>query len=267
MGKHFTRGFTIIETMLVLAITGMLVAGLFIGVGSSVNTQRYKDAVVTFKSFIQSQYSQVSDVTNTRGKGWTCDASATTTVAPNDEGIAPGQSDCVILGRYVSVVGGDIASAVVVGHPNSSSATGTDIEILKDNYTLGISTSSIETSTLEWGAQIAWPESGAGSRDPAQSRSISILVIRSPESGITYTLTNDTAVDIKEVSSVALENMFEESPSAISPQSARTICIDPNGVSVPEKLAVYIGQSADSASAIEVRSALLIEQSGGDSKC
>ena len=265
MGKHFTRGFTIIETMLVLAITGMLVAGLFIGVGSSVSTQRYKDAVVTLKSFMQSQYAQVSDVTNTRGANWSCGANAKPAQA--NTGTAPGQSDCVILGRYVSIVGGDITSATVMGHETSSASAGTDITRLKTNYTLGISTSSVSTSTLEWGAQIAWPERGYESKNPTMPRSFSMVIVRSPESGTTYTFTSDIVNDIDAASSATLKAMMVEDSSTVPGQAERVICIDPNGVGVPERLAIYIGKAASGLGAIEVRSWLTIEQNGGDSKC
>lgn len=265
MGKHFTHGFTIIETMLVLAITGVLVAGLFIGVGSSVSTQRYKDAVVTFKSFMQSQYAQVSDVTNTRDANWTCGAAASP--EQTNIGVAPGQSDCVLLGRYVSIVGGDVTSAVVVGYQTSNTLSGTDIAKLRNNYTLGISTSSISTSTLEWGSQIAWPQSGTGSKNPIMPRSFAMLIVRSPESGTTYTFTSDTVNAIDAVSSATLKTLLVESVSTVPGQAARILCVDPNGVGVPDRLAIYIGQAADGPGAIESRSQLVIEQNGGDSKC
>jgi type II secretory pathway pseudopilin PulG len=256
MGKHFTRGFTIIETMLVLAITGALVAGLLIGVGSSVSTQRYKDAVVTLKSFMQSQYSQVSDVTNTRDVNWSCGAAASP--AQTNAGTAPGQSDCVILGRYVSIVGGNVTSAVVVGYPLSSASTGTDIATLKNNYTLGISTSSISTSMLEWGAQISWPQSGAESKNPTMPRSFAMVIVRSPDSGTMYTFTSNAVNGIDAVSSATLKDMMVENLSTVPGQAERFICVDPNGVGVPERLAIYVAQAANNLGAIEIRSALLI---------
>ena len=265
MGTHFKRGFTIIETRLVLAITGVLIAGLLIGVGSSISAQRYKDSVATFKSLLQDQYSQVTNVSNDRNANWTCDSAANP--VQSNGGVAPGQSDCVLLGRYMSIVGGSITQAVVVGYQNSQAAGASDITTLKSNYTLGISTSSIETSDLEWGAQIAWPTSGTSAKTPTTPRSISMLILRSPDSGTSYTFTSDVVNDISAVTTAILKAMMVEDTNAIPGQSQRTLCINPNGVGVPEMLAVYIGQAADGPSSIETRSYSVIQQNGGDSKC
>ena len=267
MGKHFTRGFTIIETMLVLAITGVLIAGLLVGVGSSVSAQRYKDAVANLKSVLQDQYSEVTNVSNGRDGNWKCDANANTAVV--NGGTPAGQSDCVLLGKYISIVGSDVTSAVVIGYiPPNLQPTGTsDIEAIKDSYKLGISSDSVVKTSLEWGAQIAWPSSGGGSKNPTTPRSIAILVVRSPNSGTTYTFSSDNVNDIDAVSDATLKSMLVESTTAIPGQSERTLCIDPNGVGVPEKLAVFIGRAANGPGSIESRSFTTIQANGGDSKC
>jgi prepilin-type N-terminal cleavage/methylation domain-containing protein len=267
MGKHFTRGFTIIETMLVLAITGVLIAGLLVGVGSSVGIQRYRDAVTTLKSQLQDQYSEVMNVSNDRDADWTCDTSAVP--AQSNGGIAPGQSDCVLLGRYIAIVGSDITTATVVGYiPPGTTESGTsDVSALKNSYTLGISTSSITTSTLEWGAQIAWPQTGTGSRRPTTPRSIAILIVRSPTSGTSYTFTDNTVNEIGSVSALTLKNMLIESTTVTPGRAAQTICIDPGVIGIPEPLAIYIAQAASGPGSIESRSFETIKQLGGDSKC
>ncbi|MBC7459482.1 type II secretion system protein, partial [Candidatus Saccharibacteria bacterium] len=155
MGIHAKHGFTIIETMLVLAITGMLIAALLVGVGSSISTQRYRDSVLTFKSLLQDQYAQIDNVSNDRDASWSCGSSAQP--IQSGPGVAPGQSDCVLIGRYVGIVDGDISVATIVGYETSSAPGATDVEEIKNNYTLGVSTSSIERKTLEWGSVIAWP--------------------------------------------------------------------------------------------------------------
>jgi prepilin-type N-terminal cleavage/methylation domain-containing protein len=267
MGIHSKQGFTIVETMLVLAITGVLIAGLLVGLGSSISNQRYLDAVSTFKSTLQDQYSQVDNVTNDRDANWSCDANATPVVSGNGGGVAPGQSNCVLLGRYVSVVNDQITSATVVGYPSSDTASAADIASLKADYTLGISTSSIETTQLEWGASIAWPKSGAEAQNPTTPRSIAILMIRSPENGTAFTFTSDSVNDINSVSSGTLMAMLQPTLTATPGQAPRTICIDPGGFNVPEKLAVYVGAGATGPGSIEVRSRAVTEAAGGDSQC
>ena len=46
-------GFTIIEMMLFLAVSGAMAAGIMVGVGATVNAQRYRDATHSLVSFFQ----------------------------------------------------------------------------------------------------------------------------------------------------------------------------------------------------------------------
>jgi prepilin-type N-terminal cleavage/methylation domain-containing protein len=271
-GQRTKQGFTIIETMLVLSITGILIAGLLVGLGSSISNQRYQDAVSSLKNMIQDQYSQINNVTNDRSLDWTCSSDAVPVVAEvKNSGVAPGQSNCVLLGRYVSIVDDQITTATVVGYPNLGAASDGTIASIKSSYTLGISTSSIEKSSLEWGARIAWPTSGGGSKPPsstAPTRSLAVLMIRSPENGTSFTFTSDTVNQIDGPSSKALSSMMEPSLTATNPgRGARTVCLDPGGFNVPEKLAVYIGAGASGPGSIEVRSKALTAAAGGDTQC
>jgi len=273
MGIHFMErgqrdarsGFTIIETMLVLAVTGVLVSTLLFGIGATINNQRYKDSVVSLKSLLQSQYAMTNAVSNPRTANWTCNATAKP--IQNANGITPGQSNCVLIGRYLSIVGGQVASATVVGYENSTASATDEVSQIRNNYTLGISTDTIDASTLEWGAAIAWPVSGTGSRSPTTPRSIALLIIKSPTSGTSYTFTSDTVYDIDTITSANLKTMMVTNTSTAPGQMQRTLCVDPNGVTVPEKIAVHIGQAASDASAIETRTYDTIQSLGGDTRC
>ena len=266
MGTHSRRGFTIIETMLVLAITGVLIAGLLVGLGTSISNQRYLDAVYSFKSLVQDQYSRINNVTNDRNANWTCAANATP-VQNGTGGTAPGQSDCVLLGRYIGIVNDQITMATVVGYPKSSKASSGTVSSIVSDYTLGISTSSIEKTSLEWGARIAWPNKGSGSQSPTSPRSLAILMIRSPENGTSYTFTSDTVNQIDSISSTILTAMMQTSVTSSPGQGPRTVCLDPAGVGVPEKLAVYMDAGASGPGSIEVRSKVLTAAAGGDTQC
>lgn len=123
---------------------------------------------------------------------------------------------------------------------------------------------------MEWGSVIAWPSSGFESRGPTTPRSLAMLVIRSPSSGTTYTFTSDTVNDIQSLSSGNLKSMMVASTAVVPGQAQRVICVDANGVSVPDKIAIYISQAASSASAIETRTNATLEALGGvagDSRC
>jgi len=267
MVTHSKQGFTIIETMLVLAITGVLVAGLLVGLGASIGNQRYLDSVSSFKALIQEQYSKIENVTNDRNENWSCDGTASP-VQTSETGIAPGQSECVLLGQYIGIVDDRITTATVVGYPKSDTASSSTINFVKSDYTLGISKSSVEERTLEWGAQIAWPVRGAGAVNPATPRSLAMLIIRSPEDGTSYTFTSDTVNQIDSVTSLTLVGMMVTSLNQTNPgQGARTVCIEPGGINVPEKLAIYIGPGANGASSIETRSKTIMQDAGVDTEC
>ena len=52
-------GFTIIEVMLVLGLTGMLLIGLLGGTFASIASQRYSDSVRSFAEYLRQEYSEV----------------------------------------------------------------------------------------------------------------------------------------------------------------------------------------------------------------
>lgn len=52
-------GFTIIEVMLVLAITGLMLVGVIAGTYSSIATQRYNDSVRSFSEFLRQVFAEV----------------------------------------------------------------------------------------------------------------------------------------------------------------------------------------------------------------
>ena len=56
---NWQKGFTIIEVVLVIAISGLMAAGIMIGVSSSINRQQYRDSVQSFAAFLRSEYSKV----------------------------------------------------------------------------------------------------------------------------------------------------------------------------------------------------------------
>jgi len=272
MGTHFKQGFTIIETMLVLAITGVLIASLIVGVGGTVNAQRYKDSVNSLQVLLQDQYAQVDNVTNVNDRSvkWSCDGAAATAQSDNANAKAPGQSDCVLLGRLVTISNDQIATAAVVGIQKSETKTTSDVADLKTNYTFGVSQSSIETTTLEWGAAIAWPTTGIDAKTGVRDRTFAMLVVRSPESGATYTFTSDSDTAMNAVNSSTLSSMMVASNS-VPGQAQRFLCVDPspgtNGLTVPEKLSVMVDQAASAPSGIETRTQSINQGLRQDSSC
>jgi len=262
MGTQSTRGFTIIETMLFLAISGVLIVAMIAGTGAAINIQRYRDAVETFKSLLQDQYSALSSVDNQRDDTWNCTPLAVTEAEGSE---IRGQSDCMVLGRYVTVVGDKISLYTVIGAGSASG--GNDITNLATKYVLNVSSVDQETMTMEWGTQIAWPKDGIDAKRDATPRSFGILLVRSPDSGQIYTFTSDVVAD--EPSAQTLQSMVVAGTgTAGAGQTERYICVNSNGLFVSDDQSIYISQYATGPSSIESRSDGVIESlGGGNTQC
>ena len=254
MGIKYTAGFTIIETMLFLAISGVLVVALLAGTGASINIQRYHDSLATLQTVLQDQYSQVANVRNeSPDTVITCDSS-TGGVASSGGGSPTnlrGQGDCVVIGRQVVIVDSNITTNTIVGYStNSSSNYSTDISELKD-YKLSILPEKTIQSSLEWGTKIAWGSqingayNGHDFKKPTTPRSINILILRSPKSGLIYTFTSDSE-------NSSLSSMIVAG-NDVPGQSERRVCVDADGL-FQNGLAILLAQNASSASAVETRS-------------
>src|SRR5680860_466471 len=130
------NGFTIIETMLFLGISGMLIVGILIGTGTSINVQRYHDSVTSFKSFLQQQYSDVSNIRN--------ESITNPCYGDETQNNPRGQSDCVVLGRYITTLDSkSFTVKSVIGYiPAYSLSPDNDVDALKlYNITISPSTS------------------------------------------------------------------------------------------------------------------------------
>lgn len=203
MGSNTNSGFTIIETMLFLAIAGALTVGVLAGSGLAINQQRYRDSVNTLKSFIQQQYSETTNVVNDRSGSEGCSDTAAITPPAGASAQPRGMSGCVILGRYVVIdaTGTQVTASNVIGYRTANAPDKpSDIEEIKDNYKLGISTIGGDASDVAWGAVVVKNHTN----DPMP---ISMLILRSPLSGAIMTYTAEgIATDLQSLVAVGNTN-------------------------------------------------------------
>ena len=237
MGIKKETGFTIIETMLFLAVSGMLVTIILVGSGVAIGQQRYRDSVSSLKSYIQQQYSDTVNVSNDRNANWTCNSTAHVSEIEGAGGIPRGTSDCVILGRFVTVdaTGTKLSTANVVGvRQANAESKASDVEELQENYTLSISPIAPETADVSWGAQVVRPKS-------TTPMPISLLIIRSPLSGSIVTFTADNVqTDLNAM--VTTANMTQ-----------KDLCVNAEtGSFVGSRMAVRIDAFATNQGGIEV---------------
>lgn len=248
MGARNSSGFTIIETMLFLAVTGLLIMGALIGTGTALANQRYNDAVETFKGQVQAQYAELGSIKNSRPNTWSCGSDAKPVVGSEFRG----QSDCTIVGRYMVINQSDISIFTVLAHKRAIAPDrANDIATLKLNYNFNVDGLS-EDRTMEWGTEIARPTTEAAATTPA---SLGILFIRSPESGTIYTFTSNTVpAGVDAITTATITDMMSEASNVANQgMGERTVCVKSGGLIQGGDRSIYLSPRAASASAVEVR--------------
>ncbi len=237
MTPSYQKGFTIIETMLFLGITGLLVMGILVGTGAAINIQRYRDSVSSLKSVLQQQYTNVSNVSNSRTSSWVCDNNGQV-IESDSGGIPRGQSDCVILGKFITTIDNqNLVVRDVVGSTSEKTVPSNDLEALQ-KYNLRVSSVDFsgENYRLDWGSTLAVPESGANA-------TFSILILKSPASGAVRTFIDP--------SSVVADNSVGNLVSATALGSSLRVCVDSQGMFGGGQAAIFIVPGATGPSGVE----------------
>lgn len=244
-------GFTVIEVMLVLAITGALAVGVLAGVQSNITSQRYNDSINSFQAFLQDQYHQVGATSiQLRTSDPVCNPGST-------DGLR-GRTSCFVVGRllvtnYGHGTGSDKASAVTW----DVVASGLTKQIIDESKTVTDLFSKPEVrasidATTRSEHQLAWD---ANLRKPApngnQEARWMVLILKSPASGsiLTY-ITSYDGSEIKQefLKSSRLMTMITDNNLT---QEA-TFCVAPKGFSFLTKRAVVIRANGSNASAVEI---------------
>lgn len=185
-------GFTIIETMLFLGITGLLILGVLVGTNGSITNQRYRDSVTSLQAILQEQYSNALSTDNSHDNTFTCNSTDASITKGALTDIYAGQSECVLLGKYVTYADdGKLVIRKIVGYVSPDVTTKmNDLLALKDYkiMPLPITDTSSETYDIEWGSTLV------GNVDADTSHiNFAILILRSPSSGVSRTFTNTYA--------------------------------------------------------------------------
>ena len=217
MGVKKQRGFTIVETMIFLGISGLLLVGLLAGTTVAIQRQRYSDSVNTTQSFIQQQYSEALNVVNARRGNEVCNASNIVVASGTGTSEAPGTSDCLVLGRAIDVAvnGTKMTAYHVVGRPPAGEEDPdlTDDELLKQYQPTLVKNVEVDDYEVPWGAKIS------AMRQTQTGPVNRLLVLRSPRSGALYTYVYNTASGQSDASSgISVTN--RSNPVAICIQSA-----------------------------------------------
>lgn len=248
------QGFTIIEVMLVLAITGLMLIGVLGGTYSAIATQRYQDSVRSFSEFLRQLYSEV--------------------ISP--ESLGEGNSNQYAIYGKVAVFGLDqgnnvdhnIYTATLIGDvkiPSSSPGNNFINELSQVNAKLfcGDTTRDQESTrsvyTPLWDAKILYPNK--------QQMRGTLIIARSPTSGTVHTAFTSKTFDVKDScepdrqgASTALQTALHNEPAEFSTLADIDFCLRSENSNIIRD--VRLRADGRNTSAVNI-----LDADSGDSKC
>ena len=221
MKKGRVRGFTIIEVMLFLALTGLMLVGALVGLGTNLARQRYKDSVQDVVMMIRNQYDYVTrvqidkrdnsdmceivagssasfvDSSNNSGRGRSlCDVYGVALIFGLSEGDGPAASSILqstsILGIDINTFEDAVRADNSVADPSDYIASMSDQKLLKSLMLNNIierahrcePVSVLSRKILNWGSKVEDVVKGRPKKGI-------VLIIRSPRDGTVHTFAYD----------------------------------------------------------------------------
>lgn len=255
------QGFTIIEVMLVLAVTGLMLVGVIAGTYSSIASQRYNDSVRSFSEFLRQVYAEVISP-QSLGEGNSDDEAVYGKVivfginAGTDERTNAGTDDTIYT---ATLVGGThpprnesnfIEELGYVNTTDSSRSVAAHL-FCGDG---GTQASTLDGYIPMWEAKI--------NNTDNKTLKGTLIIARSPSSGTVHTAFTDQVYDIKnncQAASTALQRDLQTDPSSFNMVSDLDFCI----VSDNSRIVRDIRLSADGHNS----SAINLIPADGDVKC
>lgn len=185
-------GFTLIEVMLVLGITGLILIGLLGGTFSSIAHQRYNDAYRSFDEYLSRRYSEV--------------------ISPETLGAGNSTTE-VILGKILVFDKDDnehVYSATLIGEDGkyddntdfvaSLAQAHTSIACGKREPGAEEIVSTMEQYTLLWQAELKFPNSEEFKNQGKANEQFtgSVIIARTPNSSTVHTIYSEKTYNLKE---------------------------------------------------------------------
>lgn len=228
-------GFTIIEVMLFLAVSGALAAGVLGGSSVAINNQRYVDATNSFKALVQSEVIAATRVVNEAEGTSSCIWDEVYGTPVSTGPVAT--SNCVIMGRALAIKSGQtIVTANVIGKSDLDVDYPSDITAI-EAYKPVIDTKSQKTSSLNWDTHIQGNES------------LIVYIFRSPQSG------NVVIRSQRNVASTSIDTLmssgFKVQDILTLSSSKQEICVDASGWTAAQQQAIIINANASGPTGIE----------------
>jgi type II secretory pathway pseudopilin PulG len=258
MNRRLEPGFTIIESVLFLAVSTALAVGILATSSSVIAQQRYKDATTRLQSFMQGQYLDATYVVNSRGSDWQCSTSGVRSDAAADN--ARGTTDCFIMGKLLSLTdnGSVIDSRNVIGHLGAG-VTATEEESVTNDieafelYDMSWTDTEREVFEIDWGTSLTQSDGpSAGSAIEEQY----LFVLKSPFSGslrtFAYNPSDDGSDERYTLPEANATNRALPKKLFTSFNEDLTYCIKSPELTVFQAVGLVIRANASSPSSIEL---------------
>ena len=223
MRRKTDNGFTIIEVLMFLAVSSALAVALLAGTGLAIQRQQYKDALYSFSGFLSDQYSSVINVMNDRPNDRPCPVASDTVDANR------GQSDCVIVGRYIETA--DDEGRQFTSYP---------LYALSDGIAWQYGLSPDEGNSYE----ASWKVKTRLSTSPGAN--MAILMLRDPETGRLMIRTSDRKYSPEEMTGFV---------TSADNQGQAEICVYDSNWFTQTRQSVFLSGKAGSADAVTVANA------------
>lgn len=183
MDVRAQRGFTVIEAILFLGISGLLFLIALLGTGNVIRAVRFTDSGRSLNAYVQRQYDDIINGLNTRLGNETCTAGSVSTGSNQ----TPGTSNCLLMGKLLvfTINSPTIRLYDVVGtEPANVDYGKTDAQLIIDFKPQAITNSGVATYNIPWQAYIS------GTKRLSDSQAVTgLLLVRSPKSSriVSYT--------------------------------------------------------------------------------
>lgn len=225
-----------IETMLVIGVGGLLTAGLLAGAGISIAQQRYKESVTGLQAFVQDGYNLTVVSQNSREARWACDEAH---VAEDGGGEAPGQSECLVVGRLITISEDSAMKNQSVVAYQKGAIGGSDSK-LTDAFSFHVSGIGDIKKSIPWSGWITKPG------QPESHSGATILVLRSPISNVVTTYSVDRVVPSSQLNEAGSDALIQESNRS----EALDMCVHNESWFAGNPLAVRVQAWAASPSSV-----------------
>lgn len=198
MGRKTENGFTIVEVMLFLGVSGLLLVGIMAATGRAVADARFTDALKTAESFLQRQYEDVVNGVNTRDSTQGCGSTAS----------RPGTGDCYLIGKAIHF--DPNTSNVMTFTVTASGDVNTDDDTITALGKMVLNSTNVneEQYELAWGMRFI-----QGKRTKTPTPADTVAYLRSPTSSQIETFVFDGTLNGARTSLTGLGGVVSNSAS------------------------------------------------------